>query len=518
MSVAIAELKSHGHKQLARIEDNARIIGMDALFQGHTFIWATQFNPGGIFYKDTVDRSQTKTNSGIICPDFRRPRDVSADWVTGNIYWTDHSRMHWFSYYTAHWTRLRYSINVGRLGGSNCTRLITDIAGEPYAIAVHPARGMMYWTVIGEHSHIEEAAMDGSARRVLLDKNLRRPTGLAIDYFNQRLYWADVELSVIGSVLLDGSDSVLAVTSRHGISQPHRIDIFEDYLYGVGLKNDVFRVHKYGRGSVEWLDLGVEKSSNILIFHPVKQQDVLNPCLKMNCDFLCLLNPTGATCICPEGKALVNGSCGDANVSGDLCRPACENGGRCVANEREDWRCFCWPNFSGEQCEVNHCKDYCQNGGTCTGSPRGRPTCRCAVGFTGPSCAKRLCDDHCLNRGTCDVSLGNQPVCHCMAEYTGDRCLYHICHHYCANSKACTLSSSGHVECVCPTQYEGSKCEVDRCLRCHGAPCLIDHEGGDVSCNCTNGRVASSCQLCDGYCYNGGTCHLDSDTHLPFCQ
>lgn len=36
---------------------------------------------------------------------------------------------------------------------------------------------MMYWSVIGDHSHIEESAMDGSLRRVLLEKNLRRPTG-----------------------------------------------------------------------------------------------------------------------------------------------------------------------------------------------------------------------------------------------------------------------------------------------------------------------------------------------------
>uniref|UniRef100_A0AAZ3PPC0 EGF-like domain-containing protein n=1 Tax=Oncorhynchus tshawytscha TaxID=74940 RepID=A0AAZ3PPC0_ONCTS len=105
-----------------------------------------------------------------------------------------------------------------------------------------------------------------------------------------------------------------------------------------------------------------------------------------------------------------------------------------------------------------------------------------------------------------------------MAEYTGDRCLYHICHHYCVNSKACTLSSSGHVECVCPVRYEGNKCEVDKCLRCHGAPCLVNDDTADVVCNCTNGRIAPSCKLCDGYCYNGGTCHLDPDTNLPFCH
>lgn len=58
--------QSHGHKVLARIEENARIIGMDALLHQQKFIWATQFNPGGLFYKEILDRSQTKTNVGII--------------------------------------------------------------------------------------------------------------------------------------------------------------------------------------------------------------------------------------------------------------------------------------------------------------------------------------------------------------------------------------------------------------------------------------------------------------------
>ncbi|KAG1968583.1 low-density lipoprotein receptor-related protein 1B [Pimephales promelas] len=510
--------QSHGHKVHARIEENARIIGMDALYHQQKFIWATQFNPGGLFYKDILNRSQTKTNVGIICPDFRRPRDVSADWVTGNIYWTDHSRMHWFSYYTAHWTKLRYSINVGQLKGPNCTRLITDIAGEPYAITVNPVKGMMYWSVIGDHSHIEESAMDGSMRRVLLDKNLRRPTGLAVDYFSQRVYWADAELSVIGSVRFDGSDPLVVIDNKQGISHPYRIDLFEDYIYGTGLKNEVFRIQKYGKKNIEPLDLGIEKTTNVLISHRFKQQDVANPCLRMTCDFMCLLNPTGASCTCPEGKTLVNGSCIDPIVSGELCRPACENGGRCLGNEKGDWRCYCWPSFSGERCEVNHCTDYCLNGGTCTGSPLGKPTCRCMTGFTGPNCERRVCDNHCLNGGTCEISVGNQPVCRCLAEYTGDRCLHHICHHHCVNSKACTLSGSGHVECVCPARYEGIKCDVDKCLRCHGAPCIVDGDTGEVACNCTSGRIASSCQLCDGYCYNGGTCHLDPDTSLPFCH
>lgn len=43
---------------------------------------------------------------------------------------------------------------------------------------------------------------------------------------------------------------------------------------------------------------------------------VSNPCAKLSCPFLCLLNPSGASCVCPEGKTLVNRTCADSNISG----------------------------------------------------------------------------------------------------------------------------------------------------------------------------------------------------------
>lgn len=58
-----------------------------------------------------------------------------------------------------------------------------------------------------------------------------------------------------------------------GLSQPFRIDVFEDYIYGVGMKHDVFRVHKYGMLPAERLMLGVERASSILVFHRYKQQE-----------------------------------------------------------------------------------------------------------------------------------------------------------------------------------------------------------------------------------------------------
>ncbi|XP_068963649.1 low-density lipoprotein receptor-related protein 1B-like isoform X1 [Petaurus breviceps papuanus] len=128
-----------------------------------------------------------------------------------------------------------------------------------------------------------------------------------------------------------------------------------------------------------------------------------------------------------------------------------------------------------------------------------------------------VCEKFCQNGGSCSVTVGNQPYCQCMPEYTGDRCQYYVCHHYCVNSESCTIADDGSVECVCPTRYEGTKCEVDKCLRCHGGHCIMNKDSEDILCNCTNGKIASSCQLCDGYCYNGGTCQLDPETNIPVC-
>lgn len=60
------------------------------------------------------------------------------------------------------------------------------------------------------------------------------------------------------------------------MSQPYRINIFEDLIYGSNLKHDVFRVHKYGKQPVELLDPAIEKATHVMIAHRFKQQDGKN--------------------------------------------------------------------------------------------------------------------------------------------------------------------------------------------------------------------------------------------------
>ena len=75
----------------------------------------------------------------------------------------------------------------------------------------------------------------------------------------------------------------------------------------------------------------------------------------------------------------------------------------------------------------------------------------------------------------------------------------------------CAILVGGEVD---KSQYVPSASPHQQTLR----QLLPAHSSSPYSSSCSDGSVASSCQLCDGYCYNGGTCHLDSESSLPFCQ
>uniref|UniRef100_A0A8C1L2N1 Low density lipoprotein receptor-related protein 1Ab n=1 Tax=Cyprinus carpio TaxID=7962 RepID=A0A8C1L2N1_CYPCA len=356
-------------------------------------------------------------------PGLKMPRGIAVDWVAGNLYWTDSGRD---------------VIEVAQISGQHRKTLISGMIDEPYAIVVDPQRGTMYWTDWGNHPKIETAAMDGTLRQTLVHENIQWPTGLTMDYFNERLYWADVKLSMIGSVRLDGSDPVVAVSNvKNNLLHPFSIDIFEDYIYGVTYTNNfVFRVNKFGKGQAENLTTGINHATDIVLYHRYKQPE--SECLCESCEWLCLLSPSGPVCTCPNDHIPDNGTSPTCNVQ-------CQNGGSCFVNAWNQPKCRCPTSYSGERCEINQCKDYCQNGGTCSPSRTGThthrhivpswpglctfisigaPTCRCQTGFTGPKCNLHVCNNYCQNGGNCTVNQGNQPTCRCPKGFLGDQCQY----------------------------------------------------------------------------------------------
>uniref|UniRef100_A0A8C7TIE2 EGF-like domain-containing protein n=1 Tax=Oncorhynchus mykiss TaxID=8022 RepID=A0A8C7TIE2_ONCMY len=487
------------YEQTFQGDANVRIDAMDLHVKTNRIYW-TNWHTGRISSYELPSSSPNGNNnrhrrqSDSRIPGLKMPRGIAVDWVAGNIYWTDSGRD---------------VIEVAQISGQHRKTLISGMIDEPYAIVVDPQRGTMYWADWGNHPKIETAAMDGTMRETLVQDNIQWPTGLAVDYFNERLYWADAKLSVIGSVRLNGSDPVVAVTSiKNKLHHPFSIDVFEDYIYGVTyINNIVFRVNKYGKGPMENLTTGMNHATDIVLYHRNKQPEMTNPCDRKKCEWLCLLSPSGPVCTCPNGRTLDNGTCVDGT-----CNVQCLNGGSCFLNARKQPKCRCQPNFGGDKCEVDQCRDYCQNGGTCTASPTGSPTCRCLTGFTGPNCNLQTCKNYCQNEGNCTVSAGNQPTCRCPADFLGDQCQYRSCEGHCLNRGTCLQSASGARQCRCLPQYSGSTCEVDKCHYCRDGKCIPTN-----SFHCTNGRVQPSCYTCDEYCANG-QCSVNQHTHLPECK
>lgn len=50
--------------------------------------------------------------------------------------------------------------------------------------------------------------------------------------------------------------------------------MFEDYVYGVTyINNYVFRVNKFGKGSIENLTTGMNHATDIVLYHRYKQPE-----------------------------------------------------------------------------------------------------------------------------------------------------------------------------------------------------------------------------------------------------
>ena len=101
----------------------------------------------------------------------------------------------------------------------------------------------MYWGGRGISLKIEQANMDGTARKTLVSSGLTWVNSLAMDYQNRLLYWCDAFLDKIERVDLQGNNRALILDLSLESLHPFGLGLFGDVVYWSDWNNQ--SIHKY---------------------------------------------------------------------------------------------------------------------------------------------------------------------------------------------------------------------------------------------------------------------------------
>ena len=125
----------------------------------------------------------------------------------------------------------------------------------------------MYWTDWGATSKIEQAEMDGSARRTIVTGNLVWPNGLTIDQATNRLFWTDAKLDKIEVSDLNGENRQLIMSSSANI-HPYGLAVYLDILYWTDWNTKSISRYNLSSGNQDIVVNGLQKPMDIHVFDP----------------------------------------------------------------------------------------------------------------------------------------------------------------------------------------------------------------------------------------------------------
>ncbi|ALC49629.1 CG8909 [Drosophila busckii] len=222
------------------------------------------------------------------------PTGIAVDWVHDLLFWTDSG------------TR---RVEVSNFQGNLRTVIASSDLDKPRAIVIHPGEALAFWSDWGPNPKIERAHMDGSQRQVIISKGVTWPNGLAIDFPNGKLYWADAKQHAIECSNLDGSERT-KVLSTH-LPHPFALTIFEDTMYWTDWNTKtVSAANKISGKGFRSVHENFHFPMDIHAYHPARQPDYPDRCtkdrrgLRGGCSHLCLPNKTSRRCGCPIGLSL----------------------------------------------------------------------------------------------------------------------------------------------------------------------------------------------------------------------
>ncbi|XP_064608886.1 low-density lipoprotein receptor-related protein 4-like [Liolophura sinensis] len=222
---------------------------------------------------------------------------LAVDPATGNIFFSavDAGGVNGSSY-----------IGVVTSDGRSKKNLIPRL-NAPRAVALHSAKGIMFWSDHGFGAHIGRANMDGSQRQNIVTTDIKYPNGIAIDVDEEQLFWTDGGRNVIERCTLFGFGRQVIVSDVN--ANLLAIVIHEEKLYYTAWNKRGITVVNKADGSNKHLLMEspvFAELSDFVIMQPNKPLPEYNACSANNgdCSALCLPTPTSRTCACPDSVVL----------------------------------------------------------------------------------------------------------------------------------------------------------------------------------------------------------------------
>lgn len=257
---------------------------------------------GRIYFADvgnkTIQRIYTNGSGEqvLVRHDVHGLEGLAVDWIGRKMYWLD---------------RTSKQMYVSELDGTSRKTILPKGISDPRAIAVHPGIGYLFFTDWGHHAFIGRMGLDGTnfTRIVLYENKLVWPNALTIDYFSDKLFWADAHLDYIEFSDLDGKNRHTVLQGR---TVPHvfALTVFDDWLFWTDWNmKGVYRAHKFTGEKLQVLRNTSHRPYDIHVYHPLRQLPYPNPCGKNNggCSHLCLISPGASSfrCACPDNFVLL---------------------------------------------------------------------------------------------------------------------------------------------------------------------------------------------------------------------
>lgn len=379
-----------------------------------TFYFVARYHPTTSIFSLKINNKNFTTTPLVDRAENEYIEDLTYDFHDQALYWSDSGN------------KKIVKLTFDRSDSTKwSTRTFLNVTQDVKGLEIDSCRRNLYYSMIKVgQTGIGVISLDHNGTKPTLfgAGNHNKPTALAIDHYQRRLYVADVGESnsySIDSYLADGTD--FRNELKKPVKTPRSIALDSENVYYVeGNDHNLRRFKKFGDGKV---------SETFKVF----QDDPSDLIVRSN--FITDLN--SGLCKLPP-----------------ILKPVEEK-----------------KNVVVEQTPKKEVPNkFCLHGGTLDGATS---SCRCSEDYDGDSCEISLCYNFCLNNGQCSMnrdSMTNrlEPKCSCLHEFGGKRCEVKVCpDNFCLNNGKCIEDASDGFnkkpKCICDEKnFSGVRCEISK--------------------------------------------------------